>query len=388
MKSHRWLAGMIFVLSLFAGCGSTSKVATTPVSTHTPTAIPPTPYTGNTWFSVPGLNFGKSIAFSLSDSKVGYVCGNMDTGSGPATAILLSQTTNGGLTWSSPVATSIVARSCEIYINPTTPQDIIIHASSCIGCDAPPQPYRSLDGGQSWQKLTIAGAGYICGEPVWLGTSLYFAMLNCNGTPVEGQEPVAHHLAVSQNGKPLEWTSEQGLPIPTKDTPNNISSLAGVDTNLYITINNTLMSDPPLSKVSVYISTDGQHWSPGDKNFAFAQKSTDGKVLYKSCPLSAGFTTCLNLSHDNGKTWTTVTNKSKVVGIGADGTLYIDPGSPTKQGMAIDKLSPDGKQQTIIQNSDSPRNVDPFLWITSDSSGRTTIWASFSPAPGIANHAG
>jgi hypothetical protein len=209
-----WLVvGMCLAL---VGCASGQTGAVNgPVPTATlvpmPTAtVEPlqTPLPSQGWVTVPALRFAQSIAFAASDALTGYACGYAQVeGSGGSTQLAVSVTHDGGRTWSTPGMITAQGGGCDLSINPTNPNDLVVDARGCFACDVhDSHPYRSHDGGKTWTALAFdptqwtapAETAWVVSTAVWIGNTAYFAVVAPSGFGPSTQRPQHAFVANTQ----------------------------------------------------------------------------------------------------------------------------------------------------------------------------------------------
>jgi hypothetical protein len=408
------LGAALAVVVLFAAIAAVwmgnhgHSISLTPTATATST-IAPTPTTptfkvapGQTWTNVPALSFGKGIAFAQSDPLTGYVCGSQETQN--AQPIVLSSTRNGGLTWSSPKTTPAVYSNCDITINPNNAQDIVLHTTDTWGTyDGITAElglyYRSLNGGQTWTKLTLP-----TGDPginklnimqvAWSGTTLF---ASARFVTQDGIGAPSHQLAKSINNGPLQW-ADQTLPLPSAhNATGSIVGMYAIGTTLYVAMYGC---NPQCSRIAA-TSDDGATWTAYTQNgivapLAQALVGGDGRTLLSD----------ESISTDAGRTWSALPPLPvSLNGAGslkelmaADGTIYVSFllfNGTSSSNIAVKsaeayKLLPGAKSWSRL-TLETKQSAYTLSW---DISGHpVALWGVgdnenlIQPKPGIAYHA-
>jgi hypothetical protein len=170
------------------------------------------------WQSVPSVSYAVGIAFATNDLQTGYVCGNPASSAGP---MKLGVTHDAGLTWTTSSLTEIRGGYCKIYISPYDALDVVLEGWTCSGnCLTGNKymgTYRSGDGGKTWTQLVLPPGNEASGVtaiefPVWTPAALFVLAEPSTSTETISPE---HAIAVSINGDPLTWTTENPItPIP------------------------------------------------------------------------------------------------------------------------------------------------------------------------------
>jgi hypothetical protein len=360
----------------------TASATPTPTFTPTPT-ITPTPLP-NIWQSVSSINYGKGIAFSTSQPQIGYVCGNTNGILNSSNNLEIGKTSDSGFTWSAPMTTSVPGSNCRIAINPYNSDDIVMTSYQCwemCGDDAG-KPYRTLDGGKTWTKLVLPSgneASYMTTpiDPVWTPDALFFTVTTPGA--IGGDLPApTHHIAVSVNGGPLAWTSQEpnfGLNMPASSVYDISIFTVGKTVNVY----NANMSVPLQGNLST--STDnGATWSSVATTGTIPNNlfpSSNEQTLYGITPSIK----CVK-SVDGGKTWTSLPDMQGDYSISiSDIPLAMNDGSlfvffaPTNNGTrGIYKLLPNATTWTLVTSTTTEQS---FSAISSDKNGRPIlIWST------------
>lgn len=223
MRTKIWLLVATLASLALASCAPSKPTVTiAPSATPAPTATVDalkTPLPSQGWVAVPALAFAKGIAFSKSDPFTGYACGNVgiDVARTPADVLQLSVTHDGGRTWSAPAATTVPGAGCNFSINPANASDLVMMAWHCYGgCNPGPSPYRSYDGGKTWEALKLdptqwqsgTTIGWIESNPAWVGNTTYFAMV---AGGAHGPIPQPQHAVVSNTTGGLLSAADAGI---------------------------------------------------------------------------------------------------------------------------------------------------------------------------------
>lgn len=126
-----------------------------------PTSTPPLS-TGSTlpvsqeWMPA-GPPWAQQIVFAPSSPHTAYVCGTpTNNDSGRQAPVELGTSLDSGRTWQT-LDTPILASGCQLDIDPTNAQDLLLSANHCLNCgnSRPAQLYRSVDGGRSWHLAVL-----------------------------------------------------------------------------------------------------------------------------------------------------------------------------------------------------------------------------------------
>ena len=154
-----------------------------PLATSTPTTpLTPAPTlpAGQGWMPA-GPPWAQWIAFAPSDPRTAYLCGtptnNNPNRQGP---VMLGLSLDSGRTWQK-LATAILASACQVDVDPTDAQDVLLQVEHCTTCStpSPAQVYRSLDGGRSWHLAALppppgsSSATYVAFQWAWQGSTLF-----------------------------------------------------------------------------------------------------------------------------------------------------------------------------------------------------------------------
>ena len=185
-----------------------------PPTIPTPTApLTPAPTlpAGQGWTPA-GPPWAQWIVFAPSDPRAAYLCGtptnNNPSRQGPVT---LGLSLDSGRTWQM-LATSILASACQVDVDPTDAQDVLLQVEQCATCSTsnPAQVYRSIDGGRSWHLAALPPppdsslATYVAFQWAWQGSTLLIM-------PLFASTQLRRLLAISVAEGPLGWVTQNAL---------------------------------------------------------------------------------------------------------------------------------------------------------------------------------
>ncbi len=211
----------------------TTIAAATATPSPRPTATPAPPASGAGWSAV-GPGWATATAIDPNAQAYVYVCGSSTNGQIP---IGVSQ--DSGRTFKT-VGTPISAGICQISVDPTDSQDVLLTTN--VSTQGPQNGYpnfqlwRSLNGGISFQQQIIQGAEpdlYFGEAMAWQGSTAYVAVL--------GQR-----LAVSSNKGPFTLVS----------TPSNVVHMSALENAIIINAECQM----PCTGSSLSMD-NGKHWS-------------------------------------------------------------------------------------------------------------------------------
>lgn len=294
-----------------------------PIVVFTPTTGPAAPIPHLADWQSSGPAFAKFITFAQSDPLTGYACGRayLNGSSGlsalsapqhsvtPGPDLLesnlpLGVTHDGGKTWQT-ITTTIRGLECSVTVDPVNPRDILIRYTTCPDTctfynvnyqGKNPYMARSLDGGQTWARVTLPSDpdyhnGMLLGDTVWVGSTLF----------VSAQQ----NTPTNALGKSYILKSEQGTALTFLAHQVDVYSMIGQGDTLYVPGNR-----------SVAITRDGgatwtnQQLSHNNLAITLVTANTDGSILLGSYfttdgPQPAGLPDHLPLleSRDGGVTW-------------------------------------------------------------------------------------
>lgn len=182
-----------------------------------------------------GTNASQDIAFAPSEPSIAYDCAAPDLSpSFTPVPIAVAVTRDTGRTWNA-LPTPGAGVTCSLTVNPTDARDVVLMVSpSSTFVSAPITLYRSGDGGQHWQRLSLPprAGGQLKGAEyawwAWSGGSLYLA-------PYFSGTSAYTDLAVSVNGGPFVWVQENGL-FRGGAAGDSINLLLGTTNTLYVVL--------------------------------------------------------------------------------------------------------------------------------------------------------
>jgi hypothetical protein len=381
----------------------TSTQPTAITSTDTPTTVPTatpqplhvTPAQG--WVTPAALSFAEYVAFSTSDPLTGYACGT------PASApisteppILFSKTHDGGRTWSAPANITPTGQICTLSVNPVNPQDVLVLVGACRNhCDSVLWPWRSLDGGSTWKKLTLPpdsnSSGYVISHFTWSGNTLFVSI---SIPPNAGGIPSPKHVVAKVIGE----NQLAGI-----DTSTIVANNSGIVFNMYpvsggVAVNFSETNTPD----TIFVTTnDGANWQSfipkGDVPYSIVGQNSDGSLLVGEIDISSTQAS-LTRSFDGGKTWATLptgatTINRPTIQITPDKHIFVDPVPQGRSVSALMDLAPGATAwRTVTSVPDAylfdavstlPDGTPNAIWCTTD----YYISAGTPIQPGIAYHA-
>lgn len=331
---------VLSLVALLAACGQASGLSTngadigtkgaTPATTATMITPSPTeislPYSfPKQWLHAPdGADLPQwpsevgGLVFSPSSPQTGYFCivSPDHADNSPATPPAVSVTNDGGQSWQpASGSTSRFKTACQMSIDASDPRDIFVSAGNP---QTQEQFYRSLDGGATWQTVTLPNLN--------MGTGIFVAAVAV----------VQSRLIVD-----LGLHGEGNLPDPLFASDNGGATWSPI--RLFINGQN--------------VHIGGQFWIAGTTLFASAGFGCQGPCGAMQAPLGGGYRTkqlsqpfssqppAPNLyfkSTDGGRTWTAlatpISNLSNlsVTRSADDSTTYIigsGPVVPSQGGM-------------------------------------------------------
>lgn len=371
----------------------------TVTATATPNPLRVTPAQG--WVTPGSLSFGQAVAFSASDPLTGYICGSPLSGT-KSLPMEWSVTHDGGRTWSNPAQITPNGAECKLTIDPVNPKDVVIIVGGCvIVCDngAPTMPWRSSDGGATWQQMAIPTgdeASYAVPNLfTWQGSTLFvtFATLVSYAVGAPGGIPYPPHLlAVSINGQPLPWTHDNVLARQHLFVGGMYPVAGGIA--LYL----NGLTGCNGHGCPIYTTTDaGTTWQVFTPTGAVPAE-TEGYMPDGSIVIGATPTVGLARSTDGGHTWSTLPSgfapldaNSLPVIITSDGTIFTAAQQQTSGQTVFDSFGSGATQWRTIATGGSfnlcdavstlPDGTPNALWVA------TNTFSQGIYHPGIAYHA-
>jgi hypothetical protein len=230
---------------------------TGPSSSSSPAATIPA---GQGWTHA-GPPWAQWMALAPSAPGVAYLCGvpgSSDPARPAPVSLALSQDAGGS--WQS-WTTALLAGGCEVAINPTNAQDLLLETWTCVSRASTPCPsqlYRSLDGGHNWSLAAFppAPAGSSAGPVVeeyswaWQGSTLFVSP-----SPAGTQSQTL--IAVSVAEGPFAWVNERSL-FAGLPAGSQIYTLSANTLGVYVDFIVGPSTTPILTKVS---ADQGATWS-------------------------------------------------------------------------------------------------------------------------------
>lgn len=381
------LFAVIFVA--FFNTKPTHPATDTPTSRSTLTPAPTAtrePASGP-WQTVAALPFAKNVAFATHDPATGYACGNNGIDAGTSKQVELSDTHDGGATWSAPANTPVRDASCHLYINPSNPQDVVLIGDRCWSMcgDSTFTPARSFDGGQTWTMLILPHGDEqdLVNQPIWVGTTIYFLVF-LPGNFGPGFLPPTYELVKNGSGANLDGVDLSAL--PSENSPEPLHAIWSDSTNLYASLG--CQTTCTFAKTS----DGGQTWQRfnptgiSDNYFISSQHPGDPALLAQNSQSSG--TKALR-SVDGGATWTPLPAFPTAPNIefqhfdqfdmlqAMDGTLLSGWGITIDGTAIVYGLAPNATAWKVITAVKGPTVL---LTIATDASGHpSSIWAQGVP---------
>ena len=302
----RALLGLVVVAVLFvAACGSETtsrglRSTATPLGSNTgptvapsPTNVPPPYAFAKTWQTAQGapthIGPNDGMAFAASAPSVGYACDNTpppalaQANSAHPAAFLVTH--DGGQTWVSGPAVPFAQMFglCEVLVNPSDANDILLLAASAQSGQPMPGIWRSRDGGTSWRQLTyptVPGVPSIAIREIAVFGARLVVAVDING---EGQLP--NNLYASDDGG-TSWHQFAA------SLPPNVNGFVALGASSLI-----VESDPPLGAAAI----------PNPIAATAASQRALGAAMPRSRLSSGGPPPVFYRSNDAGNTWAKVT---------------------------------------------------------------------------------
>ncbi len=246
-----------------------------------------------------------AIAFAPSAPATAYTCGQQHPPDGQPVPLMFGLSRDAGQTWQM-LSTPATGVSCDLTVNPTNPQDVLLMASP-DRCVSPAKLYRTFDGGAHWSLWSLPSPGpsqsaaLLCSQWVWVGSTLIIA-------PMLSGDPTYRRLAISVDEQAFTWLSLQSLFAGVRGDPT-ITELLATSATLYALVG----SQPDAKNCCWFMQSrdDGASWSPfnpkfqGQPVFLLRGTGADGKTLLGAiAPDETDPTNRVYLrSTDGGATW-------------------------------------------------------------------------------------
>ncbi len=214
-------------LGLFGGSASPTTHAVSSLR-----LISPSPQPGPGW-SQAGPHSASSIAFASSVPTTAYTCGPQSPSSGQLVPLIVGVTRDAGLIWQT-LSTPATGMSCNLTVNPTNVQDVVLIASPANQCASSQSSvlYRSLDGGAHWSIWPLPSPGpnqsavMLCYQWVWVGSTLYIA-------PFLPEDVAYARLAASVAGQAFVWVQPEDF-LTGAPSYAGINALFATGSTLYV----------------------------------------------------------------------------------------------------------------------------------------------------------
>jgi len=227
-------------LAALRGAGGAPPVVTTVARNGRALAAPvprvATPALGTGWTAA-GPADAQRIAFAPSAPRTAYACGTArPSASGRPAPVMVSVSSDGGLTWGADQPAQAEAVGCDLTVNPTDARDVVMVTTPCAHCSLrePLAISRSRDGGAHWAAAALpardaSGASdFESYEWAWSGGTLFIA-------PFANGAAALTRLAASVAGQPFTWVATAGLYVGSP-AGTSISALLGTRAALYVVL--------------------------------------------------------------------------------------------------------------------------------------------------------
>jgi hypothetical protein len=319
-------------LSLFG-----SAASPTPPSvwfSYSSLTLQPTPGPG---WTLAGPRYATSIAFAPNNPSTAYACGlkaapeNQSVQNQPV-PLVVGVSHDAGRTWRA-LSTPAAGRFCNLSIDPTNAQDVMLIASPDNQCASPTASklYRTFDGGAHWSLWSLPPVGphqspvLLCVQWAWVGSTLYIA-------PLLSGDVAYTRLAASVAEQAFVWLNPRGFFAGVHENPA-ITNLLATSTTLYALVGS--LTEAANCCWFAQGRDNGASWSrftPKYRGQAVSLMGTGadgrtllGQIVYPGPPASQ----ITLLSADGGATWRTLPpNPGNLIAdylaAAPDGTLYAE----------------------------------------------------------------
>jgi hypothetical protein len=403
----RLAVAIVSVFAVAAVVVSSLRSANPPA--HNAAEPTPAPSLPPGWISG-GPSYAQTIVFAPSAPTTAYTCGAVPLDEpGAPLSVSVGVSHDYGRTWKT-LPSPLLSPWCDITVDPTDPQDVVLVTVVCASCSANPplSIYRTTDGGDDWSLWPLppwgsGGRDVFSGyEWAWAGSTLFLAQAIDDGR--SGYTV----LAASVNRGPFVWVGQHRLFAGEPPTAG-INSLTGLDGTLYVTFN--CGPGCPVTSTHMMRSSDGgATWSPFAPAF-------QGRTVYLAGTRAAsaslfGFTDPgpgeaitsgdYLRSADGGLTWQSMPPFPDMLGLvditaAPDGTTYAElwaccapAGRTTPEG--IYKLAPGVTQWSFV--GQFPGGTSTSIVLSWDTAGHPrALWSPihqpagpFQVSPGMTYH--